>query len=81
MILIFFPFFALLSSQRLHVEQRESISRQHLHPAGMASDPVEHIICRHGGGRNSWQSRRDMDRDGAQANEDGHELFYRFVAR
>lgn len=47
----------------------------------MASDPVEHFIRWNGCGRNSWQSRCDMDRDGAQENENGHELFYRLVAR
>lgn len=46
----------------------------------MASDVMEPIICWNGCGCNSWQSRRDMDCDGAQANENGHKLFYRFVS-
>lgn len=79
MILIFFSSF---HRNLFHPKkQRGPISRQHLHLTGMASDPVEHFIRWNGCGRNSWQSRCDMDRDGAQENENGHELFYRLVAR
>lgn len=47
----------------------------------MASDTVEFIICWHGCGCNSWESRCDMDRTGAQANENGDKLFHRLVKR
>lgn len=45
----------------------------------MASDAVEHFVRWHGGSRNSWQPRGDMDSAGAQTNENCHELLYRFV--
>lgn len=45
----------------------------------MASDAVEHPVRWHGGGRNSWEPRSDMDSAGAQANANCHELLYRFV--
>lgn len=65
------------SLQPAHTMQPRNTSGQHLHPPGVAANSVEHPLRRNGCGCNSWQSRCDMDRDGAQADEDGHKLLYR----
>lgn len=47
---------------------------QSIHITGMATGYMEHTVHGHGHSGHRWQLDRDLDRAGAQADEDRNEL-------